>query len=237
VTDDIDNLLTKWMPAIEKAVTEGLKADPPIDRFLVVSALTDPLPYQARISWVTQELPASRVVQGQPGRTSFQRCIVNIQGAKELAVTVDVALSDMRDNRDSVVETVGGFARQARQVERNTVLWLVADTADEEGTYSLDSVQQRATSLGGCCRLIGSGDIPERAKKEGIIDDFVNPMGGLPEGVRAMLVRLGGGPKMRRVVDDLTLTLHRTSDASVRLRLSERFFVEGAGAVKFCGAG
>lgn len=233
MSDDVEDLVGKLLPKLRSAVTDGLKSGPKLETYLDLDPLTDPQPYRVDVTWQTYSHEHCLGVGGVLYHASLEQCIPQSHGAIELALVWDVDVVDMRDNARKLLDGAKSFAERARDFERKTVLWMVAEKAIEGGSYGLDSVKWHVAEQGGSWRLIASGSDADAAKKEGVVEELVAPIGCLPAGVTAMLVRLRTGPTMRRVVDDLTLTVHRLSTEAVQLKLSERFFLEGDGAVRF----
>ncbi len=222
------------MPKIESEITTGLKVDPTLDKFVFVEVLPEALPYRVTTDWTPHDDQSRIVSPSFPPGVSIHQCVEkSFGGAIELAIDLKVALDDLTDNETLTMQSIKDFAQSAAHVERRTVLWLMADSATLEPVYSLETIKARASALHAPSRLIANGDIADTAKKDGFVDEVVSPMGSLPEGTSAMLVRLGAGPTVQRVVDGFTVTWRRMSDSNVRLRLSVRFFMNGEGAIKF----
>jgi hypothetical protein len=237
VGDNIDDLMAKALPGINKAVAGGLGVKPPLEDLIPVEQLSDAQPYRVtQTSW--QEHPRRDVVVARlPKPTGFdlREFKGEVRGAVELVLSRRIEPDDLETNPDEVHTFARALAEDARFAERSTVLDLIAKGAGDGGAYDTQSVKDQVAELKGLSRLIGTGSPAKKGAEEGWIDSAVDPGGALPFGVSALLIRIGSGPVVGRVVDDLTLTWRRTANNKIELRLSERFFVDGitGAAVRF----
>lgn len=218
--DRIDDLMTRRWPKISEAVSGGLDVKPAVDNYVPADPMKDSRPY--RVTGMKRD----EVIPGWPGLVVCQPVL---EGAFELSLTIDLAVNDLEDEDGftQAIEEVRRFAREARLSERRALLLLLDAGAGRIAPYTHEGVLESIDLLSRPCRLIASpGEISKWAERHGVVEESVDPQVELPSGAGAILLSLGDGPRWRRVVDDLLPTWQRQSTTEVRLRLSERFFLD-----------
>lgn len=214
--------MTKRWPRLIESISGGLDLKPALKDYVPAEPMKDATPYR------TSEIRWDEAIPG------LLLCLPTLEGAFELSLSMDLTVDALEDEAGfkRLLEEVGGFAREARLRERRALLFLLDADVAGVAPYTREGIFESVNALSRPCRLIGASDETAKwAVRRGIVEQSVDPQVEFPSGAAAILLNLGTGPKWRRVVEDLTPTWYRGSESEVRLRLSERFFLDNPNSV------
>lgn len=220
MSDDVDTLVTKHLPALTARVHKGMnKVEPKLAKHLPVNRSDDSSPF--RLTGAISSEPVDGVDE-----EGLLRLETAIEGAFTLERTLDLDLERLRSGgEEAVFAQAEAFGTQVREAERRIVMRLVAVEATAGGAYDTATVTAKATECAGSVRLLGGGNVATAVKKAGAVEDVVPLPKDMPAEVAALLIPLTGGPVVERVVDDLTVTWRRVDKDAASLVIRGRFFV------------
>lgn len=246
--DDIESLIEQRLPALTAAAKKGLGQDAKIlEQCLPVSTTKETQLVRFDVEWQDAGRPmgppgAAGPIAGSAGaRLRFLKKSEPRVSARAYEFLMTLVVGRDKLLESTLTDDVENLATAARTQERMVVLELMSGARQPATAVAYDTagvaaavwtLEERANRQ---CRLIGAGEVAKDAKQFGPVVDVVDPKGALRIGV-GLIVATVNGPRMERVVDDLTLTWRHTSQPDeIELRISERFFLLRAAESVFLG--